>query len=105
MTDEDGQVDAWIDFNRDGTFNVRDYIDLAKLLRRNPRVVITVPSQTFTYGDLDGDGEINYDDFKRLVVHVSRNEKLEVPEAADFNEDGVVDDADILILAIYLGVV
>ena len=54
-------------------------------------------------GDVDGDGQVNVADVRAILASLSRDgADLPCLDAADVNDDGLVDDADATLLLSYL---
>lgn len=64
---------------------------------------VTVSSDNYTPGDINGDGDVNNKDFTRLFQYLSKWDDIKVNEAAlDVNGDKSIDNKDLTRLFQYL---
>ena len=61
-----------------------------------------IPSKSFIRGDINGDKIVNKNDYTPLLDHVQNNKAIQCRDAADVNDNGVVDDLDRTYLYNYL---
>ena len=74
----------------------------AMFLTSIPMTAMAKTSDT-KYGDVNGDGEIDFHDILTLKQHIAEmNPKNYVPKNADVNADGVADFIDILFIKKYI---
>ena len=59
-------------------------------------------AETFVRGDVDGDGRVGSDDLIGLLIVLFIGGSLDCPDAADADDDGVVNFRDFLVSLIYL---
>ncbi|TYQ13263.1 UNVERIFIED_CONTAM: hypothetical protein Cloal_4330 [Acetivibrio alkalicellulosi] len=96
---EDPKLFKIVDLNGDGDFNT---IDLVLMRRYILEIIDEFPGQDIEYllGDLTGDGEHTCEDIKILEEILSEGSNISgmLELVADVNEDGVVDEKDLILL-------
>lgn len=89
------------DANRDGNINIADCIYLQNYLFSNGSISPTQPVVVvFTRGDVDNNGEVNYQDVSALLGYLFQGKpEPEIKAAADVNNDGKINISDASYLA------
>ena len=91
------------DIYMDGSFDIRDLLALGQFIAGTIKSIPTLNTNDVrTYGDLNGDGKVDYTDLKNLYLLTEGKYSLNVKYIADLNLDGKINMVDVTILHGYL---
>ena len=91
------------DIYMDGSFDIRDLLALGQFIAGTIKSIPTLNTNDVrTYGDLNGDGKVDYTDLKNLYLLTEGKYSLNVKYIADLNKDGKINMVDVTILHGYL---
>ncbi len=91
------------DIYMDGSFDIRDLLALGQFIAGTIKSIPTLnTNDARTYGDLNGDGKVDYTDLKNLYLLTEGKYSLNVKYIADLNKDGKINMVDVTILHGYL---
>ena len=91
------------DIYMDGSFDIRDLLALGQFIAGTIKSIPTLNTNDVrTYGDLNGDGKVDYTDLKNLYLLTEGKYSLNVKYIADLNSDGKINMVDVTILHGYL---
>ena len=91
------------DIYMDGSFDIRDLLALGQFIAGTIKSIPTLNTNDVrTYGDLNGDGKVDYTDLKNLYLLTEGKYSLNVKYIADLNNDGKINMVDVTILHGYL---